>query len=123
MEKANLQQANLKQTGFTNTKNLTVVANFYLLEITKLLNDKLNDKYFRLLVFYFHTLIQQRHLTFKQIKSACFWEKAIFVGEWNEKKYAFVAIEPVNTEFINNLLKKDRSSDPEEPPDCSIWSK
>ena len=61
-----------------------------------------------------------KNLTSTQIKSACFWYKAIYKGEWSYEKEAWVAIEPDNTNFIEEL-KKNTISDPEEPPDCSYW--
>ncbi len=67
-------------------------------------------------------LLRAENLTPKQIKSACFWDKAIYKGEWNDEKEAYVAIEPDNTNFIEEL-KQDKSSDPKEKPDCSYWSK
>ncbi len=67
-------------------------------------------------------LMQARNLTPKQIKSTCFWESAIYKGEWNSEKRTFVATEPDNTNFIEEL-KKDKSSDPKELVDCSFWGK
>ena len=63
-----------------------------------------------------------KNLTPKQIKSACFWDKAIYKGEWNWEKKAYVVKEPDNTNFIEEL-KKDTSSDPDDPVDCSWWEK
>ena len=65
-------------------------------------------------------LIEIENLTPQQIKSACFWDKAIYKGKWNRVKRKYVAIEPDNTNYIEEL-KKDTASNPEEPPDCSWW--
>ncbi len=65
-------------------------------------------------------LIKVQNLTSSGIKSACFWEEVIYKGEWNVEKKTWVAIEPDNTNFIEEL-KKDTSSDPKKPPDCSRW--
>ena len=65
------------------------------------------------------------NLTPKQIKSACFWDKAIYKGEWLWEEETSIAIEPIepdNTNYIKEL-KKDTSSNPKEPPDCSGWSR
>ena len=68
------------------------------------------------------------NLTPKQIKSACFWDKAIYKGkwDWNKKTKTWVPenkqAELDNTDYIEEL-KKDKSSDPEQPVDCSIWKK
>ena len=83
-------------------------------------------------------LNEVKNLTFEQIKSTCFWDKAIYIGEWSfEKKpwvaielnninfvedLKWVAIEPDNTNFIEKL-KNDTASDPEETVDCSRWSR
>ena len=56
-------------------------------------------------------LIDTKNLTHEQIKSTLFWKKAIYQGEWNEEKKTWVAIEPDNAKFIEDL-KKDKSSDP-----------
>ena len=65
-------------------------------------------------------LIDTQNLTSTQIKSACFWETAIYKGEWNKEKQTHVAIEPDNTKFIQEL-KNDTASNPDEHPDCSRW--
>ncbi len=67
-------------------------------------------------------LIAVKTLTYKQIKSACFWEEAIYKGKWNDEKESYVAIEPDNTNLIEEL-KKQKSSDPKKPVDCSRWSR
>ena len=67
-------------------------------------------------------LIDLQNLTPKQIKSACFWDQAIYKGRWVAEELTWAAIEPNNTNYIEDL-KKDKSSDPEEPVDCSIWEK
>ncbi len=54
-------------------------------------------------------LQQAKNLTFKQIKLACNWEKAIYKEDESE-----------NQKYIEDL-KKDKSSDPKEPPDCNRW--
>ena len=61
-----------------------------------------------------------QNLTPQQIKSACNWDKAIYKGKWNltsEKGLVREAIEPDNTNFIEEL-KQDKASDPTEPPRC-----
>ena len=49
------------------------------------------------------------HLTAAKIKSTCNWDKAIYKQDKKE-----------NRQYIEQL-KKDRASDPKEPPDCSRW--
>ena len=65
-----------------------------------------------------------RNLTSQQIKSTCFWDKAIYKGEYYknepEDEPYWVAIEPDNTNYIEEL-KQDTTSDPKQPPNCSRW--
>ena len=68
------------------------------------------------------SLVYIKNLTAKQIKSACFWEEAIYKGEWNDEKEAWIATEPDNTKFIEGL-KEDKLSEPKYPVNCSIWEK
>ncbi len=63
-------------------------------------------------------LIATQNLTHQQIKSACNWDKAIYKAKWNQEKRLVEAIEPDNTNIIEEL-KQDKASDPTEPPDCS----
>lgn len=67
-------------------------------------------------------LVRAKNLTPQQIKSACNWEKAIYKSKFNQKTRTWDAKEPDNTEFIEEL-KKDKSSNPKEEPDCSHWKK
>ncbi|MDJ0648565.1 MAG: pentapeptide repeat-containing protein [Xenococcaceae cyanobacterium MO_188.B19] len=63
----------------------------------------------------------------KQIKSACFWDKAIYKGEWNWDKQTKTwiptnqQVEQDNKKFIEEL-KKDKSSDPKGDSNCSSWN-
>ena len=68
------------------------------------------------------------NLTPEQIKSACFWDKVIYKGEWvwNQKTGTWVPKNQQDREDNDNYikeLKKDKSSDPEQPVDCSRWSR
>ena len=63
-------------------------------------------------------LIDTKNLTWTQIKSACFWEEAIYKREWNKKDQKWVTSEPDNTNFIEKL-KKDTASNPKEKIDCN----
>ena len=67
-------------------------------------------------------LERTNYLTPEQIQSACFWEQAIYKSVWNNEKNAWVASEPDNTNFIEEL-KKGTASEPQKKPDCSLWSK
>ena len=67
-------------------------------------------------------LIKVEFLTPQQIKSACFWEEAIYKAEWNKEKKTWEVNVLDNEKFIKKL-KDDQSSDPKEPIDCKIWEK
>ena len=64
----------------------------------------------------------------KQIKSACFWEQAIYKGEWDWEKQTQTWVpkneqaEQENKKFIE-VLKQDKSSDQKRDSNCSSWEK
>ena len=64
-------------------------------------------------------LIEAKKLTLSQIKSACYWEKAIYEGHWDNRSILQVD-EEANQQHIDRL-KKDKASEPSEPVDCDIW--
>ena len=65
-------------------------------------------------------LINTENLTPSQIKSACFWEEAIYKGSWDDTKEEWIFDKKANLEYIEQL-KQDKSSDPEQEPYCSKW--
>ena len=102
LEGANLKGANLKGANLFRTY----------LEGANLEGANLEGAY----------LVGAKNLTPKQIKSTCFWERAIYKGEWewNQRTRTGVAIEPDNTNYIEEL-KNVTASDPENAPNCSRW--
>jgi uncharacterized protein YjbI with pentapeptide repeats len=66
--------------------------------------------------------IEAFSLTNTQIKSACFWDKAIYKGHFDEQKGELIIDEKANQAFIAQL-KQDKASDPKVKPDCSKWEK
>ncbi len=63
-----------------------------------------------------------QHLSPQQIKSACYWENAVY-SETQFKQDLFqwvVKDKKANQQKIEDL-KQDKASDPEEPVDCSRW--
>ena len=132
LRKANLQKAYLSEANFQYARliganlqyaNLVganlVGAN---LQYANLVGANLQEAYLREANLERAILVEVEKLTHKQIKTACFWEKAIYKGEWNDEKETWIAIEPDNTKFIEEL-KKDKSSDPEKRIDCTFWEK
>ncbi len=65
-------------------------------------------------------LVEAKNLTPSQIKLACYWEKAIYKGNWDKEKRKWIVDEKANKEYIDQL-KKDKASEPKEPVDCSYW--
>ena len=65
-------------------------------------------------------LIEVQSLTSSQLKSACYWEKAVYKVNWDYKTGKWQVDEEANQKFIEKL-KKDKASDPKEPVDCSRW--
>ena len=132
LESANLQQAvlldvnfelesaNLKEADLSSANLQQAVISDANLQGANLYKANLEEADLRLANLQQAFLAEVEDLTPKQIKSACFWDEAIYRSEWNEEKQAWVAIEPDNTNFIEEL-KNDIASDPEEHPDCSIW--
>ena len=104
---ADLQQADLRGTNFQQAELLGVN-----LQQADLLGANLQQA----------VLFNTKELTFKQIKSTCFWEKAIYKRKWNNNEKTYITTEPDNTNFIKKL-KQDKSSEPEKPIDCSGWKR
>ncbi|MFM6633610.1 MAG: pentapeptide repeat-containing protein, partial [Microcystis panniformis] len=56
----------------------------------------------------------------EQIKSACFWERAIYTeAKWDEDKQLWVAENPKTNQREIDKLKRDKNSDPRNPIDCN----
>ena len=67
-------------------------------------------------------LYNTENLTNKQIKLACFWEKAIYTEPArDETKIGWIAKDPKANERKIDEIKQDKASDPPTPPDCSGW--
>ncbi len=60
------------------------------------------------------------HLYPEQIKSACFWESAIYTqAKWDEDKQLWVAADREANQREIEKLKRDKNSDPRNPIDCN----
>ncbi|NCS25610.1 MAG: pentapeptide repeat-containing protein [Microcystis aeruginosa BS13-02] len=56
----------------------------------------------------------------EQIKSACFWERAIYTqAKWDKDKKLWVAEDPKANQREIEKLKRDKNSDPPNPIDCN----
>jgi len=87
-------------------------------------------------------LTMAENLKIIEIKSACFWDKAIYrvdgyqqkdrfitdekanqtIRDYDQQKDRFITDEKANQNIIVQL-KKDKASDPKFKPDCSMWEK
>ncbi|GCA72090.1 secreted effector protein PipB2 [Microcystis aeruginosa NIES-2519] len=60
------------------------------------------------------------HLYPEQIKSACFWQEAIYTeANWDEDKQLWVAADREANQREIEKLKRDKNSDPRNPIDCN----
>ena len=65
-------------------------------------------------------LINTKHLTSSQIKSACNWETAYYQGHFDADYEQWIINAPANQQFIEQL-HLERDSEPKQPVDCSHW--
>ena len=126
LESANLESADL-QSADLQSANLQIAdlrsAN---LQSAKLQSANLN----------FANLFGAKNLTNEQIKSACFWETAIYTeSRYSISKSEYSKPEPKSESILGGLIvedpkanqrkideiKQDKASDPPKPPDCSMW--
>ena len=121
LENANLWSAKLQNTFLKDTKLQNAFLKSADLENTFLWFVNLQDADLEGANLKQTFLIEVTNLTPKQIKLACFWDKAIYKGGWNWEKNSYVVKEPDNTNFIEKL-KQDKLSDPKNSVDCSKWN-
>lgn len=117
---ANLYNAKLRGTNLSDADLTNANLNGAYLNGAFLFGATLENAKLRNVKLSFAELEGVLKLTPSQIKSSCYWEEAVYKGQWNEQTQSVRAIEPDNTNYIQEL-KQDTSSDPEEQPDCSIW--
>ena len=118
LNSANLQKANLERANLQGAD--LFMAN---LQETNLERTNLQGANLFMANLQEAILIGTENLTPEQIKSTCFWDRAIYKGKWDEEERTWVAIEPDNTEFIEEL-KNDIASNPDKLIiDYSRWKK
>ena len=62
-------------------------------------------------------LIQSKSLNPSQIKIACNWQQAMYIGHYNPKSKQWIVEKEANQQYIEQL-KQDKASDPKETIDC-----
>jgi uncharacterized protein YjbI with pentapeptide repeats len=117
---ANLERANLNGANLKNTNLYSANLNGANLKNTNLNGSYLDGAY----------LNSAENLTNEQIKSACFWEKAIYTDTesvytyHSESESVFGGLtvkDPKANQRRIDEIKQDKTSDPPKPPDCSKW--
>ena len=88
-----LEQAKLQKAGLISAK----IQNIHLKQAN------LQKAYLRGANLQESILIETKNLTPKQIKSACFWNRAIYKGKWDKEEQTYIAIEPDNTNYIKRM--------------------
>ncbi|MFM6375142.1 MAG: pentapeptide repeat-containing protein, partial [Microcystis panniformis] len=108
--RANLWEANLNG-AYLNRANL-IGANLY---VANLNGANLNGAY-----LFGANLNGAEDLYPEQIKSACFWERAIYTeAKWDKDTKLWVAEDPKANQREIDKLKRDKNSDPRNPIDCN----
>jgi uncharacterized protein YjbI with pentapeptide repeats len=121
LERANLSRANLSRAQLNNANlNNANLENAYLSR-ANLNNADLENANLENAVLYKYNA---KNLTNEQIKSACFWEKAIYTeldltNGWPTN--GWIAKDPKANQRKIDEIKQDKASDPLERPDCSKW--
>ena len=83
------------------------------LKNTDLKNADLRDAYFS----------EVKNLGKKKIKSACFWEEAIYTdADWNNEIRKWVVKDKKANQKRIEEIKRDKASDPKTPPNCNRWN-
>jgi len=120
---ANLNGANLNE-AYLNGANLNGAnLNGANLNGAKLYGANLDGAYLYGAYLYGAYLYGAEHLYPEQIKSACFWESAIYTqAKWDEDKQLWVAEDREANQREIDKLKRDKNSDPPNPIDCNTKS-
>lgn len=112
LERVNLENANLQSARLYNANLQSASLESANLNQAVLFKANLNRAY----------LYNAKNLTNKQIKSACFWEKAIYTEFAPDKtKIEWIAKDPKANQKRIDEIKQDKASDPPTLPDCSMW--
>ncbi len=122
LESANLESANLESANLIGTNLFLVNLKSANLESANLESAKLFFASLKSANLKSAYLIEVQYLTPSQIKLACDWEKALYKGHYDNKNNQWIVDEQANQQYIEQL-KQDKTSDPQEPVDCSMWEK
>jgi len=116
---ANLISANL-DGAYLNSANLSYANLSYAnLQYANLISANLNSANLNSA-----NLNNTENLTNKQIKLACFWEKAIYTESVKTSRFELIewsVKDPKANQRKIDKIRQDKASDPPKPPDCSKW--
>ena len=129
LKSANLQNANLYNANLisANLQNANLESSFLEssllynadLESANLQNANFKSSFLKNANLESANLYNTKNLTNKQIKSACFWEKAIYTEP--DQRNRWIVKDPEANQRKIDEIKQDKASDPPKPPDCSKW--
>ncbi|MGK7956614.1 MAG: pentapeptide repeat-containing protein [Crocosphaera sp.] len=119
-QEANLNQANLQEASLSLANLQEANLNQANLQKADLRLANLQEAVLEAANLQGAFLVSTKNLTNSQIKSACFWERAIYEASRDKTKKEWTVDKKANQKFIEQL-KQDKSSDPKEKPDCSKW--
>ena len=111
LDRVNLWGANLENANFMSANLMGANMESANLKSANLKNANLRNI----------NLYSVENLTNQQIKSACFWEKAIYTKANQDNKDLWIAKDPKANQRKIEEIKQDKASDPPTPPDCSMW--
>ncbi|MEB3193474.1 MAG: pentapeptide repeat-containing protein, partial [Snowella sp.] len=117
---ANLTRAFLSGANLTSANLSSANLNSVFLSSANLSSANLNNANLSSASLDSTILIEAENLTNTQIKSACFWDKAIYKRQ--QKLAWWITDEKANQDFIAQL-KQDKASDPKVKPECRMWEK
>ena len=131
LDSADLNYADLEHTNLEHTDLYHANFDSANLEYADLHDADLDSADFNLANFahvnleqanlYHANLIEVHNLTPSQIKSACYWETAIFRGEFDNEQKTWLVNEKLNQQYIEQL-KEDRASNPQHLIACHTKS-
>ena len=125
LNRANLNRANLNGANLEEAKLNGAYLNRANLNRANLIGANLNGAYLEEANLNGANLIGANlngaeDLHPEQIKSACFWERAIYTqAKWDKDKKLWVAEDPKANQREIEKLKRDKNSDPPNPIDCN----
>ena len=123
LNRANLYGANLNRANLIGANLIGANLNGANLNGANLIGANLNRANLKGANLYGADLYGAVGLNPEQIKSACFWERAIHTqAKWDEDKQLWVAADREANQREIDKLKRDKNSDPPNPIDCNTKS-